>query len=216
MGKWLAIGGGILFSLIALSTFGFNIGTTGDRAQEVGVAAESGDRSGMSQEIAPWERLAGETYPKLVGESKSYFDESKLEANLKAGWHLKSYEIRNVSDGVEERGEAEIRSSYFQGPSEISMTDFRIKPEYSSSPEIPADVISAFFGTNVEAEFVDRFSVSVSVLQPGQFHTKVFPLYRVQEFEVWEDPLFGKPTKVGTGNVKLPAGIQVETWDLGV
>ncbi|MFD2169488.1 hypothetical protein [Tumebacillus lipolyticus] len=216
MGRWLAAGGVLLIALIVFGFGVFSFETTGDHAQEVVVAADPGDRSGLVQEIAPSERVLGEQYPKLVGESKSYFGERKPEESLKAAWHLKSYEIRNVSDGGEERGEAAIRSSYFQGPSEIGMTDFPIKPDYSSSPEVPADVISAFFGTNVEVEFVHRYSVSVKAPHVGQFNTKVFPLYRVQEFEVWEDPLFGKPTKVGAGKVKLPAGIQVETWDLGV
>lgn len=219
--KAVAWGLSVIGALFLLSIL-INIVTTG--SGETGLVDVNGDgtvigksRSDAKVEIPPYELKPGETYPHRIPIVETEFLQNPDKINLEADWHFTRYELRSVTLQGKAYGAESFAIASFRGPMTVSTTDGgNFLPLYSSSPAIPADVISAYFDIDVTKAVPNDDTFTVSMPFEHRYEVRVMPVYDVYQFEIWKRPYFSDPQQVGTGEVKLPSGHLVEGWDLGV
>lgn len=209
---------GVLFLVSIL----INFVSTG--SGETGIVDVNGDgmavgesRMNSKVEIPPYELKPGETYPHRIPLVETEFLQNLDKIDLKADWHFTRYELRKVTLQGKEHGTEPLARALFRGPMTVTTSDGgNFLPLYATDPNIPADVITAYFDIDITKPVPSDDTYTVSMPFEHRYEVRVLPVYDVYQFEIWERPYFSAPLHVGTGEVKFPSGHQVEGWDLGV
>jgi hypothetical protein len=140
----------------------------------------------------------------LVGLAYSYTEQpQEVEPTVSAS----ALYLKITSTG-EACGQDVIRSSYYQGPSEPTMTITEsVSATYTSSVGVDAKVVSSSVGFSVTSNFTVSDSYKISVPAGKTYNVKARPIYLVKNFEVWNDPVIGWDTKKGSGYAMKPVGV---------
>ncbi|TCP53775.1 hypothetical protein EV586_105119 [Tumebacillus sp. BK434] len=193
-----------------------NIVTTGSDKTGTGRTGSTGSTN-SSVVVPPYDLKPGETYPHRIPLVESEVLPFDRQVDLKADWHFTRYELRNVTRQGKEYGTEPLSLASFHGPTTVTTSDGgNFRPLFTADPELPADVISAYFSLDITQPVLNNDTFTVSMPFDHPYEVRVLPVYEVYQFEIWERPYFSDPKQLGRGELKLPFGHKLEGWDLGV
>ncbi|MBD1372575.1 hypothetical protein IC620_09430 [Hazenella sp. IB182357] len=124
------------------------------------------------------------------------------------------YYLKNITTS-EICGAKELRSSYYTGPGEATITvSESIAATWEASVGVSAEVISAELGFTVTSTYSVSDSYSIELPEGETVKIVARPVYNVYQYDVWKDPLIGNDYYLGSGSAYKPVGVCFYFYDV--